>query len=274
MHNAVYAALDLNWAYIPMALEDESALPALVATVRALGFVGFNVTMPYKHTMLALCDEVAMFAQMAGAVNTVHCIDGKLMGYNTDGRGLLESLSTGADFVPADKRVVVLGTGGAAGGAVVAFILGKVARLTVAGRSVERAEELLSRSRQYLRGVEVQAVALPDDAEQAVREADLVVNATSLGMRSGDPSPIPTEWLHFGQIVCDMTYACADTALLAGARAVGAVAINGLGMLVAQGALSVDIWMGSAQIRTPRDVMRDAALQSLKASRLRLAGVR
>lgn len=267
MHNTAYKALGLNWAYIPLALEDEATLPELVAALRALRFVGFNVTMPYKREMLSLCDEVAMFARMAGAVNTVHCVDGRLMGYNTDGRGLLESLQDGAGFLPAGKRVVILGTGGAAGGAMVAFVLGKVARLTVAGRDVTHAERLIERAQGCLRGVEAAAVALPDDAEQAVREADLVVNATSLGMRPDDPSPVPAEWLRAGQVVCDMAYACPDTALLADARAAGATALDGLGMLVAQGALAVDIWMGSAQVRAPRDVMRAAALDALRARR-------
>lgn len=267
MHNAVYQELDLNWVYLPLPVADPGALMRVVGAVKSLPFVGFNVTMPYKQTMLELCDEVAMFAQMAGAVNTVHCVDGRLIGYNTDGRGLLESLEEEVDFEPEGRRIVVVGTGGAAGAAMVGFVLGKASHLTIAGRDVDRADQMLSRVQDYLRGVQVSSVPLGPEAEEAVRGADLVVNATSLGMKPEDPSPVPQEWLSENQVVCDMTYACPDTALLAAARAAGSKAVGGLGMLVAQGALAVDIWMESAQVRAPRAVMRSAAEQKLTAIR-------
>lgn len=267
MHNAAYEELGLNWVYLPLPVPDQGALMRVVGAIRSLPYVGFNVTMPYKQIMLELCDEVAMFAQMAGAVNTVHCVDGRLIGYNTDGRGLLESLAEETGFTPEGRRVVILGTGGAAGAAMVGFVLGKAAHMTVAGRDTDKADQMLARVENYLRGVQVQPVGFDGQLETLVREADLIVNATSLGMKQDDPSPVPTEWLREGQIVCDMTYACADTALLAGARSVGAKALGGLGMLVAQGALAVDIWMESAQTRAPRDTMRAAAERALEAVR-------
>ncbi len=92
MHNAAYDALGLNWVYVPLPVRDTPSLLKFTEAVRGLPFVGFNVTMPYKQTMLELCDDVALFAQMAGAVNTVHVVEGRLIGYNTDGRGLIEAL--------------------------------------------------------------------------------------------------------------------------------------------------------------------------------------
>ncbi|MDO9556760.1 MAG: shikimate dehydrogenase [Coriobacteriia bacterium] len=268
MHNAAYESLELNWVYVPLPVQDQGGLIRVVSAMRALPFVGFNVTMPYKQAMLELCDEVAMFAQMAGAVNTVHCVDGRLIGYNTDGRGLLESLAEETGFTPEGRRVVIVGTGGAAGAAMVGFILGKASHLTITGRDVDKADQMLARVQDYLRGVQVHAVALGPDAEESVRSADLIVNATSLGMKSDDLSPIPVEWLSANQVVCDMTYVCADTALLCGARAAGAKTMSGLGMLVAQGALAIDIWMESAQVRAPRDVMRSAAEKTLEGIRI------
>ena len=144
MHNAAYEQLGLDWVYVPLEVRDEVGLRRLVAAIRSLDFVGFNVTMPFKRDVLDLCDEVATAAQMAGAVNTVHCLDGRLVGYNTDGRGLLESLELEAGFAPADTEVVVLGTGGAAGAAVVALILARAARVTIASRDVARAETLIA----------------------------------------------------------------------------------------------------------------------------------
>jgi len=267
MHNAAYESLELDWVYLPLPVPDQGALMRVVSAARVLPFVGFNVTMPYKQAMLELCDEVAMFAQMAGAVNTVHCVDGRLIGYNTDGRGLLESLAEEVGFSPEGRRIVIVGTGGAAGAAMVGFVLGKAAHLTIAGRDAEKAERMLARMDNYLRGVQVQSLRLGAGAEETIRNADLIVNATSLGMKPDDDSPFPVEWLSGNQVVCDMTYACAETALLAGAARVGAKTMGGLGMLVAQGALAIDIWMESAQVRAPRDVMRTAAEEALQVIR-------
>lgn len=263
MHNAVYEALELDWVYLPLHVEDEVGLRRLVAAIRSMDFVGFNITMPFKQAMLELCDEVAMAANMAGAVNTVHCDCGRLVGYNTDGRGLLESLSSEAGFQPEGAEVVVLGAGGAAAAAIVAFVLGKAARITVVNRNLDHAEELVERMRPNLCGVPT-GIASLQQAEEPVRSADVIVNCTPVGMQPGDRSPIDTRWLGPGQVVYDMVYGtAAPTELVRGAREVGAVALDGLGMLVSQGATAVDIWSDSKQIRTPRDVMRTAAEHEL-----------
>lgn len=265
MHNAAYEALNLNWVYVPMPVPDEIGLRRVVAAIRSLPFVGFNVTMPYKADVLELCDEVAMAASMAGAVNTVHCVDGKLIGYNTDGRGLLESLSADAGFDPADKNVVLIGAGGAAGSALVAFILGRVATVTIVNRDVQRAEDMITRVEPHLKSTRALAVNI-EAAEPYVASADLIVNATPLGMNAGDPSPLPTEWLNPGHVVLDMVYGgSAPTALVSAASECGATGLDGLGMLVNQGATAVDIWNDGSQVRTPRDVMRAAAVAQITA---------
>ncbi len=267
MHNAVYERLGLNWVYLPFEFSDEIGLRRFMALVPSLRCVGFNVTMPFKQAALELCDEVAMAANMAGAVNTVHVVDGRLVGYNTDGRGLLETLENEAGFAPAGKRVVILGAGGAAGAAFVAFLLGKAESIVIVNRDMDRADELLDRMRGHLGATTAAAISVMA-AEEQVRAAHLIVNATPLGMNPGEPSPIPVDWLGPGQVVYDMVYGTAEpTALVAGARARGAVAFDGLGMLVCQGATAVDIWNDSKQIRTPRDVMRAAAEAALSARR-------
>lgn len=267
MHNAVYERLGLNWVYLPFEFSDEIGLRRFMALAPSLRCVGFNVTMPFKQAALELCDEVAMAANMAGAVNTVHVVDGRLVGYNTDGRGLLETLENEAGFAPAGKRVVILGAGGAAGAAFVAFLLGKAESIVIVNRDMDRADELLDRMRGHLGATTAAAISVMA-AEEQVRAAHLIVNATPLGMNPGEPSPIPVDWLGPGQVVYDMVYGTAEpTALVAGARAQGAVAFDGLGMLVCQGATAVDIWNDSKQIRTPRDVMRAAAEAALSARR-------
>lgn len=260
MHNAAYEALGLNWVYVPLPVEDHDSLLAVVEAIRRLPFVGFNVTMPYKQAMLELCDETAALAELAGAVNTVQCVGERLVGYNTDGRGLLEALQTDAGFDPAGASVAVIGAGGAAGAAVTAFILAKAERLAIVNRDVSRAEALADRVADRCHGTVVEVHAL-DEGARAVSSADLVVNATSLGMQPDDPSPVPMEWLRPGQLVVDMVYRTGTTALLRDAALVGARGMNGLGLLVAQGALAIDIWAGEQieQVRAPRDVMRAAA---------------
>jgi len=263
MHNAVYEALGLDWVYVPLPLKDETDLLRFLGAARVLPFVGFNVTMPYKQVMLSLCDEVAMLAKMAGAVNAVHVVDGRFIGYNTDGRGLTESLEIDAGFDPAGKEVVVVGAGGAAGAAIVSMILAKAKSVTVANRGAERAQELVDRMSAHARATELSVAELGSESEERIRAADLIVNATPVGMKPDDPSPLPCDWLRAGQTVFDMVYGVGETVLVREARERGATAVDGLGMLVCQGATAVDIWQDSAQVRTPRDVMRQAAERSL-----------
>lgn len=271
MHNAAYAALELNWVCLPLAVPDQRSLLAFLEAARRLPFVGFNVTMPYKQAMAELCDEVATLAQMAGAVNTVHCVDGQLMGYNTDGRGLLETLAAEAGFDPAGKSVAIIGAGGAAGAAVTALLLSKASSLALVNRDTTRAEALIERMGDRLRNMSVNVHGLDASAAQAVSDADLVINATPIGMGADDPSPVPGAWLTEGQVVLDMVYRVGTTALVREATQAGARAYSGLGMLVSQGALAVDIWAGAerAQIHAPRDVMRAAAEHAMEAAAAR-----
>jgi shikimate dehydrogenase len=268
MHNAAYRAMRLDWVYVPLPVEDADDLPRLFSALKVLPFVGMNVTMPYKEAAMDLCDEVAMYAQLAGAVNCVANVDGKLIGYNTDGRGFLEALATEVGFEPEGKRVAVIGAGGAAGGALVALVLAKAARVTVLNRSVDKAERLVSRLEGRTRDTVVEAGPLDEEAAGVVEAADLIVNATPIGMGPDDASPVPEAWLREGQIAADMIYRPEVTPLMAAAVRRGGKAVGGLGMLVAQGATSIEIWNGDSQTPAPRDVMRAAAEASLaEASR-------
>lgn len=259
MHNAAYEALGLNWVYIPLPLRDGAELIRLASIVKSLPVVGFNVTMPYKRVMLNMCDEVAAMAQLAGAVNAVHVADGRLIGYNTDGRGLVESLASEAGFQPEGRNVLLLGAGGAAGAAVVGMILGKAARITVAARRDEMSEALVDRLQGRTRDTEVDTCGMGDDLRAVAEQADLIVNATPVGMGADDTSLVPAAWMHPGQVVADMIYRPAETALLREAASAGATPVGGLGMLVAQGAIALEIWNDGATVTAPRDIMRAAA---------------
>jgi len=164
--------------------------------------------------------------------------------------------------------VVLIGSGGAAGAAFVAFILAQAASVTVVSRNAEAAEDLLCRMGPHLGAVGARAVDF-EEAGPLVSDAALIVNATPVGMRAGDPSVLPAGWVGPGQVVYDMVYGTAEpTSLVRESRAAGAVAIDGLGMLVCQGATAIDIWKGSGGARAPRDVMRGAAEAELALRRV------
>lgn len=265
MHNAAYEALGLNWVCVPLALADEPTLMAFAEAARRIPLAGFNVTMPHKQAVMALCDEVAVLARVSGAVNTVHCVDGGLVGYNTDGRGMLEWLAAEGAFDPAGRSVAVIGAGGSAAAAVSAFVVAGARSVAVVNRSLARADALVKQLASHACDTALSAHELDVHAEDVVSAADLVLNTTPLGMNPDDPSPIPRHWLQRDQLVADIVYQSGITALMRDAAAAGAPAIGGLGMLVAQGALAIDIWASDEGVdRAPRDVMRQAAEAAMR----------
>lgn len=265
MHNAAYDQLGLDWLYLPLPVHDQMDLARVVAAIRALPFVGFNVTMPHKRMMLELCDEVAAQARLAGAVNTVQVRDGHLMGYNTDGRGLLESLRDEGGFTPEGKRIAIVGSGGAAAAVLAALVLERAAHVTVISRDPAHAEDLVSRIEVHARDTELVALPMGPDNARYIEAADVIVNATPLGRNPGDELPVRADWLHSGQIVSDMVYRPLTTPLLMAAAKAGAIPIAGIGMLVAQGAIGIEIWKADSTISAPRDVMRAACVAAIKS---------
>jgi len=251
MHNAAFAHDGANYAYVAMDVWP-NRLPAAVEGLRALGFVGFNVTMPHKEAVLPLMDELDEAARLAGAVNTVVVEEEKLRGLNTDGSGFVEAC--GEVGVPlSGKRVLILGAGGAAA-AIAAASLGEGAsRLYISNRTAERAEELRLRLSGVARETEILVRPVDEVAEVA---AEVVINATCLGMREGDPLPLPAEALTTDKVVCDAVYlAQKETALIRRAREVGVRTVSGGRMLLYQGVQAQRVWTG----REPNvGVMSDA----------------
>ena len=244
IHNAAYESLGIDWAYVAFEVAPGRAADALTA-MRALALAGLSVTMPHKHDVAADVDEIAPAARALGAVNCVErTADGRLVGHNTDGDGFVDALVAGPGS-PAGQRCVVLGAGGAARAVIDALARHGAAEIVVVNRSADRAAEAAA-----LAGV-VGRVGTPTD----VREANLVVNATSVGMDSTE-LPLDPALLRAGQVVADLVYHPLDTALLVVARAAGATPVDGLGMLVHQAARQIEIWTG---LDAPADVMRAAA---------------
>ncbi len=261
MHNAAFAATGLNWAYVPLPVPPDRVQDA-VQGLRALGFRGANVTIPHKQTVMRYLDRITPEAQAIGAVNTIVVdTEGTLWGTNTDARGILDDLR--AHNVPIQgERVLILGAGGAAHA--VAYALAREgARITIANCTESRAIHLVRRLHAVLPGKTLAVIPLTREAlAAAARTHTLLVNTTNVGMWPHvDASPWP-EGEGFGtiRVVYDVIYRPRETRLLREARAAGCRTIDGLGMLVRQGAEAWRLWTGHPP---PVDVMWRAVEHSL-----------
>lgn len=255
MHNAAFSALDMNWAYLAFDVAPE-ALETAVRGLAALGIVGLNCTVPHKERAIPLLDDISQEARATGSVNTIEVRDRKLFGYSTDGEGFLRSLNDDLGLNPAGMSVVLLGSGGAARAIVVALEFARAATVRVANRTLSRAEKLCSDLAGFSKNTALVPVPLQGNAiKKAIKEAHLVVNATSLGWRADDPLPIDPTTLHDKLAVLDTCYRTEGTALLKAAQERGLRSANGLGMLVYQGAASFRIWTARD---APVEVMRRA----------------
>lgn len=262
MHNAAFAALGLDWVYVPFAVAPAD-VPAAISGLAALGVRGVNVTIPHKHAVIATLDHVTPAARALGSVNTIVFGANGRVGHSTDGPGFLRGLTARGTDV-AGSRAVVLGGGGAARAVVGALATAGAHAITVAARTPERARELPALAAALAPGGVAVVVRSWSEAEEAVRAADVVINATSIGMAGHDPEgmPTPASWLTPGQVVYDLVYTPRETAWLRAAAARGCQTVDGVTMLVHQGAEAFTLWTG---VPAPVDVMTAAVLAHLGA---------
>jgi shikimate dehydrogenase len=259
MHNAAFRHLGLDYDYVPLEVAPEDLAKAIDG-LRALHFAGFNVTVPFKEAVMPYLDDITKLAQKIGAVNTVKNQEGKLVGFNTDAPGFLESLREEAGFDPKGKTCLVLGAGGA--GKAVAAMLAEAHAKTVYIYDVlnDKAQELA----EYLGdNFDAEVKALPAEAlPGSISKVQLLVNSSPIGMLPKvDQSPLPEDIkLHKKLTVYDLVYNPNETKLLKQTKAAGAKAVSGLGMLVRQGALAFTVFTGKP---APLEVMFEAAREAL-----------
>jgi len=261
MHNAAYRKLGLDYIYIPFRVKPEQLVPA-VDGLRALNVSGFNVTIPHKVSIIPMLDGLDPLAEKIGAVNTVVNNDGELRGYNTDADGFIRALlERGVE--PGGKNIVVLGAGGASR-AITYNLAERGAHLTILNRQLELdwAEDIAELIKEDF-GRAVRVLELRDEyLAEALERADILVNATSVGMSpAGDESPVPAGLLKDSLIVFDIVYNPMTTRLLREAKAAGARTIGGIDMLAWQGALAFEKWTGQS---APLDLMRKEAIKMLE----------
>ena len=269
MHNAAFAKLGLNWRYLAFEVLPDN-LRAAIAGAKAMQFSGLNLTVPHKLLAMQIVDALDESSKTWGAVNTVRfeardasgnwqplhhfteSISGEIrtQGFNTDSDGIARSLREGLALELGGAKVLLLGTGGAGQVAALRLALENVSELFLVDYVAAKAEAVAQEIRKRHPRVKV-VVGFPPGP------VDLLLNATPLGLKPGDPSPLDEKQFSLRQAraVYDMIYNPAETALLKAAKAAGCRASNGLGMLLHQGAKAFEIWTGQP---APLEVMRRA----------------
>ena len=254
MQEAAFRACGLNWRYLTIEVRPEQLADA-VRGLRAFNMRGINLTIPHKVAVIEHLDGLSPEAELMGAVNTVVREDQRLIGHNTDGKGFVRSVREDAGMDPQGKRVVFLGAGGAARAMAVEMALAGAAHITIVNRTPARGKALADLLQSK---TSTPAALVPWQDPYAVPvEADILVNATSIGLFPFvDEKPaVAMESIHPGLLVCDVIPNPPHTAFLAAAEARGARTLDGLGMLVGQGAIAFKMWTG---VDAPVDVMREA----------------
>jgi shikimate dehydrogenase len=261
MHNAAFEALGLNWVYLPLEVEPGRLEPALEG-LRSTGFRGLNVTIPHKVEAFGLVDEARGDALVLGAVNTVSCEGGGMIGYNTDAEGLLRSLRE-AGAAPAGP-VLMIGAGGAARAAALALSRLGADSLHILNRSRERAEELCRTLKSEGIFDEIYIQEYEEAGARVLRECSCVVNSTPLDRDAPGELPIDYGMFAPGQVALDLGYLAHRSAFLREAEKRGAMAVNGRPMLLYQAAEAFRIWTGE---EPPLAKMRRALEEELMRGR-------
>ncbi|WP_020676445.1 shikimate dehydrogenase [Geopsychrobacter electrodiphilus] len=244
MQNQAMRQAGLNAVYLPFHVVPQD-LPAAVEGLRALHVGGVNITLPHKEQILPLLDRVDEDAALIGAVNTLVRRGDELVGYNTDGLGFIRALDEDLDFIPEGKRVLLLGAGGACRAAAVSLLRAGTGSLTVVNRNLERAERLVRQLVPVFPNQHIIARGVGDCAYLTdLRQADLVVNTTSLGLKGEPISFCPLEKIKASALVYDMVYSLAETPFVRAAKTLGLSAADGMGMLAGQGEEAFSLWFG------------------------------
>lgn len=250
MHNEAFAALALDYCYIPLPVPP-THLQQAVEGIKSMGFIGVNVTIPHKVTIMPYLDELDSSAKLVGAVNTIVIKNGKCIGYNTDAQGFIQSLLA-KNITIKDKTAVIMGAGGASRAVVAGLIQHGIANIMIGARNVTKGQEFIKKFPDYhhLQSCDWQAEIFSN----AIKECDLLINCTPVGMEVSHNASLPVNWQDVRPTVavCDLIYNPPLTPFLIAAKQRGHVIINGAGMLIEQGALAFELWTGQ---QAPRHIM-------------------
>ncbi|MBI5574405.1 MAG: shikimate dehydrogenase [Elusimicrobia bacterium] len=251
MHNAAIEKMNMDFIYLPFEVKPDKLSDA-VSAIRILDIAGVNVTIPHKENVIKYLDKISDEAKKIGAVNTIVHKNGKLSGFNTDYYGFLKSISE--KITSRNKNVLMLGCGGVARAIAVSLIDSKIKQLTIADIDTGKSKYFLEGSFPQIKVVKTSQV--PDE----IKNADIFINATPVGMKAGECSPIDKKYLRKDLFVYDVVYN-RETQLIKDAKKIGAGNSSGLDMLVYQGAKSFELWTGKTP---PIGLMKKVLRRTLK----------
>ncbi len=242
MQNVALELDEINAKYMAFDVKPEN-LKEAVEGLKAVNFMGANVTIPHKENIMKYVDELTEEARNIGAVNTLYIKKGKLIGDNTDGRGFILSLMEDGGFDPKDKKILILGAGGAAKAISTKLVMEEARELNIFDLDEQKSEMITDNIKKINVKTEIKIIK-KCEIEEIAKSVDLIVNCTPVGMKESDPLLLNGNVFSEKQLVFDLIYNPKKTKLLLEAEKKGAKILNGLGMLVYQGALSFEKWTG------------------------------
>lgn len=246
MHNLAFSQLKINAYYEAIDVQNDE-LQEIIQSFRRENFIGANVTMPHKNNVIKYLDELDITSKLSSSVNTIVPKDDKLIGFSTDGKGFIDSLTT-YDVNIKEKKILILGAGGAAKSIIVQAALDEASQIIIAKRknssyqdTINFANTVTNTTNCTIKVIDINSSIL----EASINESDILINATPIGMKENDTSIIPAKYLNHNIIVCDLIYEPNLTPLLKSANDLGCKTINGKYMLLYQGARSFELWTGN-----------------------------
>ncbi len=257
MHNAAFKALDINAEYRLFPLKEDE-LKGFFAGLKKNNISGLNVTIPYKEKVSIFLNKISPEAGLIGAVNTIKAGHDKLEGFNTDGAGFLQHLTRDLKFVPAGKNIALIGAGGAGRAACVYLSKEKPESISVYDTDKTKSETLVNHLKEHFNNIGFRQAASLEELN--IKNCDLLINATPVGMKETDPCLVDKRFIHTGLLVYDLIYNPKETKLLGIAKENGAVVSNGLGMLLYQGVAAFELWTDK---KAPVEVMRKALTEAM-----------
>jgi len=256
MHNRMFEKLGMDYCYIPIETSHEN-LETVFAGLTKMNVAGFNVTIPHKVHIMEFLDELDPLTQTIGAVNTICLNDGKTKGYNTDGEGFVRSLEEKANISVQGKRFFVLGSGGAVRAIAMTLAFKRAEKIYLCNRTLSKAKSLTQEINQKIIDCAESVEQTPETIKPYLQNCDILVNGTQLGMHPREMiSPINKSLLSKNLIVSDIVYNPLITQLLKDARQLDCTIVDGLGMLIYQGAAAFQLWTG---VEPPVNEMSEVA---------------
>lgn len=261
MQNRAFELTGLNCLYLPIEIENTDYIE-LLAGMKKMNFIGFNITIPGKVDIIQHLDAIDPLAEKIGSVNTVKIVDGRMIGYNTDGEGFVSSLTSETECVVSDSRFLILGAGGACRAIAMTLADRNAKKIVIANRTFTKARKLCDEINSRISNCCIPVELTTQELEQNMPYVNVLVNTTNIGLYPNvDSTPIEDRLLRKDLLVADIIYNPIKTKLLIEADKIGCLTLSGIGMFINQGAEAFKIWTGKdAPIGEMRNIVEQFLL--------------